>query len=230
MLPRSEQVPSTTIELAPSDTDLCSPLRSYWDIVNKRRWTILTALLVVLTLVTIYSFKTRPIYKATARVEIDAETPPLQSINELYQNSLSDETFLQTQVRVLESDNLVWQTIQKLKLAENPHFASGLAAKEAPGSATSEGTLIREFRQHLTVALALIMAGALGNCYDRLAYGHVRDFVHFHVDAIGFDWAIFNFADNMLVIGAVTLVFYAMRPDDRASRAKSEPVEAHAAL
>jgi signal peptidase II len=82
----------------------------------------------------------------------------------------------------------------------------------------------------LTVALALIMAGALGNCYDRLAYGHVRDFVHFHVDAIGFDWAIFNFADNMLVIGAVTLVFYAMRPDDRASRAKSEPVEAHAAL
>ena len=68
----------------------------------------------------------------------------------------------------------------------------------------------------LTVALALIMAGALGNCYDRLVYGHVRDFVHFHVDAIGFDCAIFNFADNMLVAGALTLVFYAMRPEDHA--------------
>ena len=66
----------------------------------------------------------------------------------------------------------------------------------------------------LTVALALIMAGALGNCYDRLVYGHVRDFVHFHVDAIGFDCAIFNFADNMLVAGALTLVIYAMRPED----------------
>lgn len=65
----------------------------------------------------------------------------------------------------------------------------------------------------LTIALGLIMAGALGNCYDRLVYGHVRDFVHFHVDPINFDCAIFNFADNMLVAGALTLVFYAMRPD-----------------
>jgi signal peptidase II len=66
----------------------------------------------------------------------------------------------------------------------------------------------------LTVALALIMAGAMGNCYDRLVFGSVRDFVHFHVDAVGFDCAIFNFADNMLVAGALTLVFYAMRADD----------------
>jgi len=65
----------------------------------------------------------------------------------------------------------------------------------------------------LTIALALIMAGALGNCYDRLVYGHVRDFVHFHVDSIGFDCAIFNFADNMLVLGAVILVLFALRPE-----------------
>jgi signal peptidase II len=65
----------------------------------------------------------------------------------------------------------------------------------------------------LTIALGLIMAGALGNCYDRLVYGSVRDFVHFHVDSIGFDCAIFNFADNMLVAGALTLVFFALRPE-----------------
>ena len=65
----------------------------------------------------------------------------------------------------------------------------------------------------LTVALALIMAGAMGNCYDRLAFGYVRDFVHFHVDAINFNCAIFNFADNMLVAGAITLVLYALRPE-----------------
>ena len=67
--------------------------------------------------------------------------------------------------------------------------------------------------RRLTMALALIMAGALGNCYDRLALGHVRDFVHLHVDAIRFDCAIFNFADNMLVVGAVALVLLALRPD-----------------
>jgi signal peptidase II len=65
----------------------------------------------------------------------------------------------------------------------------------------------------LTIALGLIMAGAMGNCYDRLAFGYVRDFVHFHVDPIGFDCAIFNFADNMLIAGAVALVLYALRPE-----------------
>ena len=65
----------------------------------------------------------------------------------------------------------------------------------------------------LTIALSLIMAGALGNCFDRLAYGKVRDFVHLHIDPINFDCAIFNFADNMLVIGAVTLVLLALRPE-----------------
>ena len=67
--------------------------------------------------------------------------------------------------------------------------------------------------RQLTTALALIMAGALGNCYDRLSLGHVRDFVHFHVNAVGFDCAIFNFADNMLVAGAIILMLLALRPE-----------------
>ncbi len=67
--------------------------------------------------------------------------------------------------------------------------------------------------RRLTIALGLIMAGALGNCYDRLVFGYVRDFVHFKIEPIGFDCAIFNFADNMLVIGAVSLVLLALRPD-----------------
>jgi signal peptidase II len=75
----------------------------------------------------------------------------------------------------------------------------------------------------LTAALGLIMAGALGNCYDRLVLGHVRDFVHLHVDAIGFDCAIFNFADNMLVIGAILILLIALRPDD-ARPASPEPL------
>lgn len=68
----------------------------------------------------------------------------------------------------------------------------------------------------LTAALGLITAGAIGNCYDRLVYGQVRDFVHFHVDAINFDCAIFNFADNMLVLGAISLMLLALRPEPEA--------------
>jgi signal peptidase II len=83
----------------------------------------------------------------------------------------------------------------------------------------------------LTIALALIMAGAMGNCYDRLVFGSVRDFVHFHVDAVGFDCAIFNFADNMLIAGALTLVFYAMRTDDHTpSVDEGGPIETSSVL
>ena len=76
-----------------------------------------------------------------------------------------------------------------------------------------------------TIALALIMAGALGNCYDRLRFGHVRDFVYFHVDAINFRCAIFNFADNMLVLGAAGLLLMALRPEPEAAKATNEPVD-----
>jgi signal peptidase II len=83
----------------------------------------------------------------------------------------------------------------------------------------------------LTIALALITAGALGNCYDRLAFGHVRDFVHFHVDSIGFDCAIFNFADNMLVLGALGILLLALRPESlAAAQTGPEAVEGPAEL
>lgn len=79
--------------------------------------------------------------------------------------------------------------------------------------------------RRLTVALGLIMAGALGNCYDRLFLGQVRDFVHFHVDPIGFDCAIFNFADNMLIAGALILMLLAFRPDEAPSElTNAEPI------
>lgn len=74
-----------------------------------------------------------------------------------------------------------------------------------------------------TAALGLIMAGAIGNCYDRLRFGHVRDFVHVHVDSINFDFPIFNFADNMLVIGAATLMLLAFREDSPPSEPSTAP-------
>jgi signal peptidase II len=78
----------------------------------------------------------------------------------------------------------------------------------------------------ITIALGLIMAGALGNCYDRLTLGYVRDFAYFHVDSINFRFAIFNFADNMLVIGALALMLLALRPDHGVETATtpSEPM------
>jgi signal peptidase II len=58
-------------------------------------------------------------------------------------------------------------------------------------------------------ALALILGGALGNVIDRLMYGHVVDFLDFHVG--GWHWPAFNLADSAITIGAILLVIDELR-------------------
>lgn len=65
--------------------------------------------------------------------------------------------------------------------------------------------LARHGHQRLfSLALAMILGGAIGNVIDRLAYGHVIDFLDFHVG--GWHWPAFNMADSAIVGGAILLV------------------------
>ncbi len=57
----------------------------------------------------------------------------------------------------------------------------------------------------LAVALGLIVGGALGNAIDRIAYGAVFDFIHFHVGS--FSWYVFNVADAAIVAGVIGLLY-----------------------
>jgi len=65
-------------------------------------------------------------------------------------------------------------------------------------------------------ALALVLAGALGNLYDRVRYGYVIDFLEFH--ARGYYWPSFNIADTSISIGVMLLVWEMFRNEapDRA--------------
>ncbi len=56
----------------------------------------------------------------------------------------------------------------------------------------------------LCAALGLILAGTLGNLYDRIVYQGVRDFIHWHY--YKHDWPVFNIADCCLVVGAILLL------------------------
>jgi signal peptidase II len=58
-------------------------------------------------------------------------------------------------------------------------------------------------------ALALILGGAVGNLIDRVAYGHVIDFLDVH--AGGWHWPAFNIADSAICIGAVLFVLDELR-------------------
>jgi signal peptidase II len=58
----------------------------------------------------------------------------------------------------------------------------------------------------LMATLGLILAGTVGNLYDRLVFNGVRDFLYFY----RIDWPVFNVADCCLVVGAGLLLFQAV--------------------
>ena len=69
----------------------------------------------------------------------------------------------------------------------------------------------------LTVGLGLLMGGALGNLYDRIAIGKVRDFID--VYAGRYHWPTFNVADMAICVGCGLILLYSFRtpPKDKTS-------------
>jgi polysaccharide biosynthesis transport protein len=99
-------------------------LIDYLRILRKHRWLILTFLLTIVTLVAIATFKMKPVYQATARLEIDRDTPviaPFQGADsdDLYEDL---ENYIETQSKILQSDTLALKTIRSTGLADNPAF------------------------------------------------------------------------------------------------------------
>ena len=106
-------------------------LLDYLVVLRKHQWLILTFLLTVVTVVTIASFKMKPIYEAAARVEVDKEssqsTLPFQDEN-AYDEYVDMDSYLETQTKILESETLAFQTIKSLDLGRYPEFGGGTGA------------------------------------------------------------------------------------------------------
>jgi signal peptidase II len=60
-----------------------------------------------------------------------------------------------------------------------------------------------------TIALGMIIGGAIGNAIDRFAYGAVVDFALFHIEIAGktWNWYVFNLADVAIVAGVAALLY-----------------------
>lgn len=106
--------------------------------------------------------------------------------------------------------------------AKNPGISySLLSAKSAAGRfALTAGAILvilfliawlwRSRRTLVAVGLGLIIGGAIGNnACDRLIYGYVIDFYHFHVG--NFSWYVFNLADVAITVGVICLLWDMLR-------------------
>jgi signal peptidase II len=65
-------------------------------------------------------------------------------------------------------------------------------------------TKIPRSKPLLSIAVALMLSGAMGNLIDRVLFGYVIDFLHFHWAS--YDFPAFNVADSMIFIGAALMI------------------------
>ena len=75
----------------------------------------------------------------------------------------------------------------------------------------------------IQIALGLVLGGAIGNVFDRVALGYVRDFID--VSWSGHHWPAFNVADSGICVGAVILALYAFFSKKPAEGKRSEPAQ-----
>jgi succinoglycan biosynthesis transport protein ExoP len=142
-------------------------LLDYLRVLHKRRWTAVTAFVIVLVSVTTYTFTATAIYEARTRLLIEAEGPNVINFTEVVDEQRTKADYYQTQYNILQSRQLARKTIDSLQLWDSPHFGGqpragvvatlfgrGSAPKSetATGETTEQSRTIDRFIDNLTVA------------------------------------------------------------------------------
>lgn len=98
-------------------------LKDYLHILLRRKWIVITVFLAVITTVTIATFMTRPLYKATVTLKIDQENQNMMMFKDALAIQMPEQDYYETQFRILKSKNLAIRVIRKMRLDSNPEFS-----------------------------------------------------------------------------------------------------------
>src|SRR3972149_7149055 len=98
-------------------------LTEYFQVLSKRRSTIITFTILLVVLVGLVTLVSKPIYRATAQLLIERENPNVVSIQEVMTLDAADTAYYQTQYKILQSRSLAKAAIDVLRLGEEPEFA-----------------------------------------------------------------------------------------------------------
>jgi polysaccharide biosynthesis transport protein len=133
------RAPFLALDLMPREPHLLD----YLLVLRKHQWLITFFLLAVVTIVSIATFRMEPVYEATARVEVDRDTPNGFRFNEADStDDYSDlEDYIITQSKILESRTLGMQTVRSMGLDRLPQFGGSPGKPNQPAPLASDGDL-----------------------------------------------------------------------------------------
>ena len=96
--PSAITVPAYSVEEGESEAQ---SLLEYWRVLRKRRWTVLSILLLVFVTVLIGTLKQRPVYRSKAVLQIDKENQNILSFKDVFELDTSSDDYLETAYKVL---------------------------------------------------------------------------------------------------------------------------------
>jgi len=101
-------------------------LLDYWHVISKRRWVVLSCILIVFTTVAIGTLKKKPIYEGKVLIEINPEQPNVTTYQEVFQlTSIDIDSYRETQYKIMQSRTLAEHVVDNLKLYLYPEFYKG---------------------------------------------------------------------------------------------------------
>lgn len=102
-------------------------LKDYFFVILKRKWLILSLVLVVTSLVAIQSFRSPSIYEGQTTIRIQQKVPSILQTDKLVINGQNDPNFWGTQLKLLQNPALARKVVLTLDLPHNPAFFGGQA-------------------------------------------------------------------------------------------------------
>lgn len=126
-------------------------LRDYWRIVRRRLWIPVSVVVVVVTLATIYNFRSPSIYEGVTKIEIQHEDR-LVDLKDFQINvgGSDDAQYINTKLKALQSPKVAYFVAKALNLEHNSEFAPGMAR---PFDSTSESLDVADGETDLQVEM-----------------------------------------------------------------------------
>ncbi len=119
---RVERRPPASGFFRPSRFEKPPNLVAWWRVIRKHRWTVIIAFTALFLTVLTGSVTEKPVYRSKTLIEIDKENPSVANPQELFQLDEVSDAYLETQYKVLSSDDLAERVIRELHLDQRSEF------------------------------------------------------------------------------------------------------------